>query len=173
MRHTIRIGSAMIPAALAGSPVARRLLIDDPAGGDISFPVTMQDLGGGAVRVTVDGEATDLHIAGDENGFFIHCDGEVYEVAVLDPLFVHGQAAGRLGGLEGRAPMPGNVVALPVAVGDTVRAGDTLIVLESMKLEVALRAECDATVAQINCVVGQSFEKGALLVRLAALDTEA
>jgi acetyl/propionyl-CoA carboxylase alpha subunit len=173
MRHIIRVGSAMIPAALAGTAEARRLLIDDPTTGDGLFPVTIRGLGGGKVRVTVGGDATDLHIAGDETGFFIHCDGVVYDVAVLDPLSVHGQAAGRLAGLEGRAPMPGNVVALPVAVGDTVRVGDTLIVLESMKLEVALRAECDGTVAEINCAIGQSFEKGALLVRLAALDTAA
>jgi 3-methylcrotonyl-CoA carboxylase alpha subunit len=173
MRHTIRVGTAMIPVALAGACGARRLLINERAGGDGSFAVTLQALGGAKVRVTVGGDTTDLCIAGDEANLFIHCDGEVYELAVLDPLSVYGQAAGRLAGLEARAPMPGNVVAVPVTVGDAVRAGDTLIVVESMKLEVTLRAECDAMVSQINCVVGQSFEKGALLVGLSARDTAA
>jgi multidrug efflux pump subunit AcrA (membrane-fusion protein) len=60
---------------------------------------------------------------------------------VLEPLAVHARQAGAATGLEARAPMPGSVVALPVAVGDSVRAGDTLVIIESMKLEVALKAD--------------------------------
>jgi len=63
--------------------------------------------------------------------------------------------------------MPGSVVALPVAVGDSVRAGDTLVIIESMKLEVALKATQPGRVAAINCAIGRSFEKDAVLVVLA------
>jgi 3-methylcrotonyl-CoA carboxylase alpha subunit len=60
------------------------------------------------------------------------------------------------------------VVSVPVAIGDIVKPGDTLIVIESMKLEVALKATQPGRVAAINTAAGQSFEKDAVLVSLIA-----
>ena len=65
--------------------------------------------------------------------------------------------------------MPGSVVALPVAVGDAVHAGATLVIIESMKLEVAIKAECGGSVEAIHVALGQTFDKNAVLVTLAAL----
>jgi biotin carboxyl carrier protein len=62
------------------------------------------------------------------------------------------------------APMPGKIVRVPVAAGDTVRAGQPLVVVEAMKMENELRAGRDGTVADVHAREGMSVEAGALLV---------
>jgi biotin carboxyl carrier protein len=64
------------------------------------------------------------------------------------------------------APMPGLVVKLNVAVGDTVAAGDAIIVLEAMKMENEIRAPFDARVAGISVNSGESVSKNATLITL-------
>jgi pyruvate carboxylase subunit B len=65
-----------------------------------------------------------------------------------------------------RAPMPGLIVRVEVAVGDHVDAGQGLIVMEAMKMENELRAPMAGTVHSIAVSAGTAVEKGALLVEL-------
>ena len=65
-----------------------------------------------------------------------------------------------------RAPMPGLIVQLRVKVGDTIAAGDGLVVMEAMKMENELRAQAAGTVRAVHVSVGAAVEKGALLVEL-------
>jgi biotin carboxyl carrier protein len=62
------------------------------------------------------------------------------------------------------APMPGKIVRVPVAVGDSVRARQAVMVVEAMKMENELRAGRDGTVAEIHVREGMSVEAGALLI---------
>jgi acetyl/propionyl-CoA carboxylase alpha subunit len=55
---------------------------------------------------------------------------------------------------ELRAPMPGQVLLVPADVGDDVRTGDPVVVLESMKMELVMSAPIDGSVAAINVAVG-------------------
>ena len=64
-----------------------------------------------------------------------------------------------------RAASPAVVVALPVAVGDEVEAGATLVVLESMKMETALRAPAAGRVREVYAVVNSQVDAGAALLR--------
>ena len=64
------------------------------------------------------------------------------------------------------APMPGNVVAVQVAQGDTVEAGDTLMVIEAMKMEHTIVAPAEATVAEVFFAVGDQVEEGNQLIKL-------
>ncbi|MCW2685250.1 MAG: Methylcrotonyl-CoA carboxylase biotin-containing subunit, partial [Mycobacterium sp.] len=65
-----------------------------------------------------------------------------------------------------RASAPAVVVALPVAVGDEVEAGATLVVLESMKMETALRAPSAGRVREVFATVNCQVDAGAALLRL-------
>jgi biotin carboxyl carrier protein len=76
-----------------------------------------------------------------------------------DDVDEHGGTAG-----ECRAPLPGAVTKVLVAVGDTVGDGDGLVVLEAMKMEHTLRAGGAGTISQIHCVPGQQVDVGDLLV---------
>lgn len=74
--------------------------------------------------------------------------------------------------VELRAPMPGLVVRVAVAAGDTVQAGDTLIVMEAMKMENELRAEQEGVVAEVHAAEGTTVDRDDVLVTFAP-DVEA
>ena len=64
------------------------------------------------------------------------------------------------------AHITGTVWKIEVAVGDTVDEGDTVVILESMKMEMPVEAEDDGTVAEVLCEEGQSVQEGDVLVVL-------
>jgi acetyl/propionyl-CoA carboxylase alpha subunit len=64
------------------------------------------------------------------------------------------------------APMPGTVVEVAVEVGETVDAGQPLVVLEAMKMETPLRAPADGTVGAVHVAAGDHVARGAVLVSL-------
>ena len=71
------------------------------------------------------------------------------------------------GGLE--AAMPGQVLDVLVHVGDTVERGQTLLLLEAMKMELRMVAPFAGQVRAVRCAAGQVVERGQLLVELQAL----
>ncbi|HEV8609320.1 MAG TPA: biotin/lipoyl-containing protein [Thermoanaerobaculia bacterium] len=66
------------------------------------------------------------------------------------------------------ARIPGRVVEVRVASGDRIDAGTTLLVLEAMKMQNEIRADCAGLVTSVECSAGQTVETGALLVRVEA-----
>jgi propionyl-CoA carboxylase alpha chain len=64
------------------------------------------------------------------------------------------------------SPMPGLLVSLSVKEGDTVSAGEQLAVIEAMKMENTLHAECDGVVAKINYEIGASLAVGDKILEL-------
>lgn len=64
------------------------------------------------------------------------------------------------------APLPGNVLAVNVAVGDAVSAGDVLLLIEAMKMENEVVASADGVVKAVNVTVGQMVNTGDPLVVL-------
>ena len=61
------------------------------------------------------------------------------------------------------SPMPGNILAVNVAAGDTVKKGQVLMILEAMKMENEIMAPCDGTVTSVAAAKGAAVESGALL----------
>lgn len=74
--------------------------------------------------------------------------------------------ASAAGGYAVKAPLPGVVLSVAVKVGDTVKASDTVLVLEAMKMENAIHAGRDGRVAAISTNVGDSVLEGAVLLTL-------
>ena len=70
------------------------------------------------------------------------------------------------GGTSVTAPMPGNILDVKVTQGQMVAAGQTLVILEAMKMENEIQAPVDGTVASINVTKGSTVESGAVLVVL-------
>ncbi len=75
-------------------------------------------------------------------------------------------AAGATGATKITAPMPGKILAIKTNVGDTVKKGQAIMVLEAMKMENEIVATADGTVASINTTVGSSVEAGDILASL-------
>ena len=66
-----------------------------------------------------------------------------------------------------KAPLPGVVLSIPVKVGDMVKASDTVLLLEAMKMENAIHAGRDGKIASINVAPGDSVLEGAVLITIA------
>ena len=72
-------------------------------------------------------------------------------------------AAAPAGGEQVTSPMPGTILAVNVAVGDTVKRGQVLMILEAMKMENEIMCPCDGKIASVNTSKGSSVESGTLL----------
>jgi biotin carboxyl carrier protein len=130
-------------STIAGTPL-RHLLI-----GDRSFTLPFESQGGG--RWTM--------------GF----QGETWEAEVVDERTRHirsltGSGEGKKAGTALKAPMPGLVVRVDVAPGQTLAAGAGVVVLEAMKMQNELRTAAPAVVKAIRVEPGQAVEKGQILV---------
>ena len=75
-------------------------------------------------------------------------------------------AAPAAGGIQVKSPLPGSVIKVLVSEGQAVKKGDTLLTLESMKMENAIMAEADGTVKQIAVTPGQNVMQDDLLIVL-------
>ena len=76
------------------------------------------------------------------------------------------KAQGTEGSVKISAPMPGTILGIKVAIGDTVEKGQTLLILEAMKMENEIAAPEAGTVSSINVETGASVESGQLLASL-------
>ncbi|WP_432770473.1 MAG: acetyl/propionyl/methylcrotonyl-CoA carboxylase subunit alpha [Sphingopyxis sp.] len=88
----------------------------------------------------------------------------------LTPWRVAGAAGGAAGDGAILSPMPGKVIAVEVAAGDTVTKGQKLLTLEAMKMEHSLTAPFDGVVAELNAAPGAQVQVEALLVRIEAAE---
>ena len=66
-----------------------------------------------------------------------------------------------------KAPMPGNILDVKVKVGDTVKAGDPVVILEAMKMENPIPAPKAGKITSVNAVKGSSVEAGTVLATIA------
>lgn len=64
---------------------------------------------------------------------------------------------------EVEAQIPGNLLKIEKAVGDTVEVEDVIMIIESMKMEIPVEAPCDGTIAQICVSEGDRIEEGIVL----------
>lgn len=111
----------------------------------------------------IDGVTHEAFVARDGESVFVHLDGDVWEVSAIDPIAAAG--GGSAGANVVRAPMPGTVVSVEIAVGDSVQAGQTLMVIESMKLQTAIIAEREGVIEAVCFATEATFDKGADLIR--------
>jgi biotin carboxyl carrier protein len=99
------------------------------------------------------------------DGFRFIVETEAERIASLRERASQGRAASAHSGpLQVKAIIPGKVVAVSAAVGDTVTAGQQLLVVEAMKMQNELRAPRDGTIERVGVSVGVNIEIGDLLV---------
>jgi biotin carboxyl carrier protein len=119
----------------------------------------------GSHEVLLDGRKYTTWVVQRGDKALVHAFGRAWTVVLHDPVRDASAAADASDACI--APMPGTVVELRVAVGDAVAAGQVLMVIESMKMQMNLEAARDGVVAEINCARGEVFDRDAVLIRLA------
>ncbi len=153
-------GKARIPIVVRFAE--RGFLLDLPDGpmrarGEFDEDGTLRaDLDGRRVAASVVAEGSNRHVFTPSRN---HC------LVLHDPLAgrgAHGASGGRL-----TAPMPGRIISVDVTEGETVRAGQRLMVLEAMKMEHVIAAPATGTVETIHFAVGEQVSEGAELIAFA------
>jgi len=117
----------------------------------------------GVYRVTDGASAWTVAIAGAPDNRWVWVDGVV---ARLDPPASSTRSRGRASSQDLAAPMPATVVRVLVEAGAQVSRGDTLIVLEAMKMELPVRAPRDGVVQAVHCRQGELVQPGVNLIDL-------
>jgi biotin carboxyl carrier protein len=125
--------------------------------------MTVTPIGAGIYRVTDGQRHWTVAVAGPPDNRWVWIDGQVLHLGV--PQRTPG-ARGRSGDQSLSSPMPATVVRSNVSVGDQVVRGDTLLILEAMKMEVPIRAPRDGTVKAVHCEPGELVQPGVNLIEL-------
>ncbi len=161
------------PHAAAGVVAQRQVLVDDEPS-----EATIRSLGGGR-HLLVEGEtATRVILEPDGpgeggsrsrevlvDGFRFIVETESERIASLRERASRGRAqSAHSGPLQVKAIIPGKVVAVSVRAGDSVTAGQQLLVVEAMKMQNELRAPRDGTIERVGVGEGDTIEIGDLLV---------
>ncbi|MFG2308508.1 acetyl/propionyl/methylcrotonyl-CoA carboxylase subunit alpha [Streptomyces sp. NPDC048566] len=113
-------------------------------------PRGTHSVGADKVAVTLDGVRHTFHRAGD----WIGRDGDAWHVRDHDPVAASLTGAAHAGADSLTAPMPGTVTVVKVSVGDEVAAGQSLLVVEAMKMEHVISAPHAGTVSELDVTPG-------------------
>ncbi|MFD4177645.1 ATP-binding protein [Streptomyces anulatus] len=111
------------------------------------------------VTVELDGTVGHFHRSGD----WLGRDGDTWHVQDHDPVEASLSGAGRSGADTLAAPMPGTVTVVKVAVGDAVEAGQSLLVVEAMKMEHVISAPHAGTVTELDVTAGATVAMDQIL----------
>jgi biotin carboxyl carrier protein len=115
--------------------------------------------------LVVDDEGKQHRVFAAERGGvrWAFCEGQVWELAADTPA----RRRGRHGEHESlSAPMPATVIRIPVEQGQRVTRGETVLLLEAMKMEMPLRAAHDGLVTAIRCAEGDLVQPGVTLIEI-------
>lgn len=159
MRDAFKLGETEYEVALSRSLEGYRLHRDGAV-----VDLTWALISHGRHRLGLGARTVEVWTASHGDTLFVHVDGEAYELRHQHPLDRLDTQAGGAANDEVRAPMPGSIVAVQVQPGDTVTLGQTLLVMESMKMETTISAPRDGVVHAVAYSKGQTFDRDAQLV---------
>jgi acetyl/propionyl-CoA carboxylase alpha subunit len=120
-------------------------------------------------KLLLDGAPVALNVSWDRDDVVFCVGGRERRCTPWSP-----SSSGNAGDADGtvHAPTTGTVLRAEVAAGDTVAAGQTLLVVEAMKLETAIVAPVDGVVDEVLANPSHQVKKGALLVRITPAPVE-
>ena len=136
--------------------------------GDRTLDVDARQVAGSLLSLLVDGMSHVGAVEPAEGGTLVDLDGSLHRVEVEEytrhAIRTRGGAGTSAGGQTIKAPLPGKVTRVAVAVGDRVERGDTVVVIEAMKMENEFKAAAPGTVTEVRVRPGQAVNPGEILV---------
>jgi len=134
------------------------------------YEVDFESVSGQPVySLIVDGRSHESYIYQGEDNWQVLLRGRLYPVTVEDEREKRLRAAAGGGIVETgefhlRAPMPGLVVGIPVTEGQSVKKGQVILILESMKMQNEIKAPRDGTIGRIRVKAGETVEQKQMLL---------
>jgi len=133
-----------------------------------TYEVDWARVGDGVVSLIVDGRSHTVHVARRDGGVDVQVEGRQFSFDTGsrddDSAVAAGAAAGDGGSIK--APMPGNVVKVMVEEGDEVTVGQSIVVVEAMKMENEVRSSVDGTVVKVSVAAGDSVGTSEVMVEI-------
>jgi len=141
-----------------------------------SRPIDILELEPGCYSILLDGRSVEVRLDHakspdpEAHAYRAMLYEGAYEFALVDPrrALLSGTGGAGAGGGQLSSPMPGKIVKLLVQVGDQVQEGQTLLVMEAMKMQNELKTNTTGTVATIHVQEGATVETGAALIVVVA-----
>ncbi len=119
----------------------------------------------GKLDLLIDGERVTAYVSSDSAKRWVTVHGQTFVLTRSSGARQGGHASQPAAG-ELTAPMPGQIRTVSVSEGEAVTKGQTLLVLEAMKMEIRLHAPFDGVVSSISVKVGQTVEREQFLVKI-------
>jgi len=120
----------------------------------------------GKLDLLIDGERVTAYVSSDDAKRWVTVNGQTFKLTKSSGARKGGHAHHAAGALRVTAPMPGQVRAVNVSQGDAVTKGQTLLVLEAMKMEIRVHAPQDGAVKKLFVKQGQTVEREQILIEL-------
>ena len=162
VKFEAQLDGQTVPVEVSGAEGRYRVVL-----GDEVLDVDARPTGGGGWSLLLGQASTTADVSEEDGCFVVHVEGETYAIRVEEEtryiIRTRGGAAGA-GGQVLKAPMPGRVVLVEVAVGQVVNPGDGLVILEAMKMENEFKAGVAGTVKEIRVEAGQAVNPGDVLL---------
>ena len=140
----------------------------------VEYAVDFESVSGQPVySLLINGQSYEGYIYETEEGWQVLLRGDLHTIRVEDEREQRLRAAAGAiapaasGEFHLKAPMPGLIVAVPVAEGQPVKKGDNLVILESMKMQNELKCPREGTVMRVRVKSGDSVEQNQVLVTVA------
>lgn len=133
--------------------------------GNRHFAIKAQIGESGRLDLCIDGHRQRVYVARQGDHTYVWINGDVWVLMKPNARHARAQTLEHTGSLE--AAMPGRILDVLVREGDAVKRGDTLVLLEAMKMELRIQAPADGNVEQVFVAPGAVVERGQLLVKVA------
>ena len=161
MKYQVSVGTA--PAA----SIVNIERVDDThyrIGEDV-HEVSIDLISDGVYSILCDGRSYEIAVREEKKNFVVEMGKHLFPVKIQDPFAAKGKSGGSA---EGEnvvdSPMPGRVVGIKVAVGQAVKEGEGIILVEAMKMENELGSPKDGKIKSILVKVGGTVESGQDLI---------
>ena len=161
MKFVATVGGATETVDVSGDNDRYRVVI-----GDRVWDVDARRIADTTFSLLIDGASYLVDVGAEEGARVVHLRGLSFLVEVEEAVRHRLRGGGAAAGARGtvRAPLPGRITHIAVKPGDAVQVGDTLLVIEAMKMENEFKAGAAGTVREVRVAPGQPVNAGDVLV---------
>ena len=163
MNYVATVGEQSFVVDVSGTDGQYRITI-----GEETWEVDARLTAQGIYSLLVDGVSYVADVVDRDGACVVDVGGELYEITIEEQtrhiIRTRGGAAGGSRSRTLTAPLPGKISRVAVRPGDAVAAGDTLLVIEAMKMENEFKAGAAGTVAEVRVQPGQAVNAGDVLI---------